>query len=51
MTLLHRVEDLPEWFRLASPRTFFSAVEVAKLFGFSSIKTDHSLPLTQLVLS
>lgn len=32
---LHKVEDLPEWFRLASPRTFFSAVEVAKLFGFS----------------
>lgn len=34
MTPLHKVEELPEWFRIASPRTFFSAVEVAKLFGF-----------------
>jgi hypothetical protein len=36
MTPLHKVEELPEWFRLASPRTFFSAIEVAKLFGFKS---------------
>ena len=36
MTKLHKVEELPEWFLIASPSAFFSAIEVAKLFGFSS---------------
>lgn len=36
MTQLHKVEEVPEWFRITSPRAFFSSVEVAKLFGFSS---------------
>ena len=36
MTPTHKVEELPEWFRIASPKTFFSSSEVAKLFGFRS---------------